>query len=75
VFLFYLELYDRAFIAALVFFAVNLAVSLALALTVGEHLLGAGYVAGGAAGCLTAWVFLSRSIRRIDRTLFIRASG
>jgi uncharacterized membrane protein len=75
VFLFYLELYDRAFIAALVFFAVNLAVSLALALTVGKHLLGAGYVAGGGAGCLTAWAFLSRSIRRIDRTLFIRASG
>lgn len=75
VFLFYLEMYDRAFLATLVFFAANLGVSLVLALVIGERLLGAGYVAGGAAGSLTAWIFLARALKRIERILFLRASG
>jgi polysaccharide biosynthesis protein PelG len=75
VFLFYFELYDRAFLSTLAFFAVNLAVSLPMALMGDTRLLGLSYIAGGAAGCAVAGAFLSRSIRTIDRTIFIRASG
>ena len=75
IFLFYLELYGRAFVATFVFFAVNLAASVGTALIGGTGLLGLSYIAGGAAGSAAAGIFLSRSIRRIDRTLFIRAAG
>lgn len=75
IFLFYLELYGRASLAALVFFVVNLASSLVLGWIGGPDLLGASYLAGGAAGSLAAAIFLSRSLRTIDRTLFIRSSG
>ena len=75
IFLFYLELYGRAFLAVFVFFAVNLAASLATAWLGNLDLLGLSYLLGGGAGCLAAGIFLARSIKRIDRTLFIRASG
>jgi uncharacterized membrane protein len=75
IFLFYLELYGRAFLAVFVFFAVNLAASAATAWLGNTDLLGLSYLLGGAAGCSAAGVFLARSIKRIDRTLFIRASG
>ncbi len=75
IFLFYLELYGRASLSALVFFAVNLGASLVVGWLGNPGLLGASYLAGGAAGSLAAAIFLSRSLRAIDRTLFVRASG
>ncbi len=75
IFLFYLELYGRASLAALVFFAVNLGASVAVGRIGGPDLLGASYLVGGAVGSLAAAIFLSRALRTIDRTLFIRASG
>ncbi len=74
IFLFYLELYARAFAATLAFFAVNLLASLLLALTGASGLAGASYLAGGIAGCIVAGILLSRSASRIDRTLFSRAA-
>ena len=75
IFLFYLELYSRAFVSTLAFFAVNLAASAGTVLLGSTELLGGSYLLGGVGGCIVAGVFLSRSIRRIDRTLFIRAAG
>ncbi len=75
IFLFYFELYGRALLSTFVFFGVNLAASAATAWLGATELLGLSYLIGGAAGCLAAALLLSRSIKRIDRTLFIRAAG
>jgi uncharacterized membrane protein len=75
IFLFYLELYGRAFVSTLAFFGVNLAASAATAYLGNVDLLGGSYLLGGVGGCVVAGIFLSRSIQRIDRTLFIRAAG
>jgi uncharacterized membrane protein len=74
IFLFYLEFYDRAFLAAAAFLVVNLGASFATVLLGDPRLLGASYVAGGAAGCAVAGIFLARAIRRIDRTILLRAT-
>jgi uncharacterized membrane protein len=74
IFLFYLEMYGQASLSTLVFFAVNLAVSIVIALTADQHLLGTSYLAGGVAGSACAGFFLGRALKRFDQILFIRAS-
>lgn len=74
IFLFYLEMYGKAALSTLVFFAVNLAASVGIALVGSTSLLGTSYLAGGIAGDLVAAVFLVRSLRRFDHILFIRAA-
>lgn len=75
IFLFYFEFYSRAVAAALVFFGVNVAASLGIGMLGGVRFLGLSYLAGGIVGSAVAGVLLSLSVRRIDRTLFARASG
>lgn len=75
IFLFYFELYSQAVMAVIVFFAVNAAASLGIGMLGGTRLLGLSYLVGAVAGSAVAGVLLSRSVRRIDRTLFARASG
>jgi polysaccharide biosynthesis protein PelG len=74
IFLFYLELYGRAALSTLVFFAVNLAASVAIARMGDLRLLGLSYLLGGALGSAVAGVFLVHALRRFDHLLFIRAS-
>jgi uncharacterized membrane protein len=74
VFLFYLELYGRAAVSTLVFFAVNLAASIAIVRIADMRLLGISYLLGGALGSAMAGFFLVRALRRFDHILFIRAS-
>lgn len=74
IFLFYLEMYGRAVIATLVFFSVNLAASVGIALLGDVRLLGASYLLGGVVGTIVAGLFLARSLSRFDHTLFIRAA-
>jgi uncharacterized membrane protein len=74
IFLFYLEMYGQASLATLVFFAVNLAASIVIALTADQYLLGTSYLAGGVAGSACAGFFLGRALKRFDQILFIRAS-
>ncbi|MBI9102859.1 MAG: exopolysaccharide Pel transporter PelG [Spirochaetales bacterium] len=66
-FLFYLEMYRRAFYAAFTYFIVNLSVSYIAALISVEKLSGIGYLAGGIAGTVVAFIAYSHSIRKIDR--------
>jgi len=74
IFLFYLEHYGRAAAAALVFFAVNCAASIAIAVFGETRLVGLSYLAGGLLGSVVAGIFLVRALRMFDHTLFIRAS-
>ena len=74
IFLFYLEMYGTAALAALTFFGVNLGASLGIALLGSTRLLGTSYLAGGIAGDFAAAIFLLRSLRRFDHILFIRAA-
>jgi len=74
IFLFYLEIHFKAFLSALTFFLVNLAVSLAIGAAGATGLLGGGYLLGAMAGSGAAVAFLARSAGRIDRILFLRAS-
>jgi polysaccharide biosynthesis protein PelG len=75
IFLFYLEMYGKAALSTLVFFAVNLGASVVIALLGSTRLLGTSYLAGGIAGDIAAAIFLVRSLRRFDHILFIRAAG
>jgi polysaccharide biosynthesis protein PelG len=74
IFLFYLECYGRAAAAAFVFFAANCAASILIAAFGQLRLLGVSYLVGGVLGSAAAGLFLVRSLRRFDHTLFIRAS-
>jgi uncharacterized membrane protein len=74
IFLFYLEMYGRAALSTLVFFAINMAASMGIALAADSHLLGLSYLAGGITGSLCAGIFLVRALKRFDQILFIRAS-
>lgn len=66
-FLFYLEMYHRAFYSALVFFVVNTAVSILAAQISVSTLAGLGYLAGGIAGSTYAYFAFRASIRKMDR--------
>ncbi len=73
--LFYLEVYDLAFYANLVFFAVNLVGSLVIQLSGRLELRGLGFLAGTVLGCVVAYRFLMRSADRLDRLVYARYSG
>jgi uncharacterized membrane protein len=74
IFLFYLEMYGKAALSTLVFFAVNAAASVGIAWAADTRLLGTSYLAGGVFGSLCAGIFLTRALKRFDQILFIRAS-
>jgi len=66
-FLFYLEMYRRAFYATLVFFTVNTVVSVLAARISVSSLAGLGYLTGGIAGTLVSYIAFQASIRKMDR--------
>ncbi len=68
-FLFYLEKYKSAFISVIIFFSVNIGVTL-YGVAVDFPYYGAGYLAGCAAGALAAFFFLHYGIKYIDRDIF-----
>lgn len=74
IFLFYLEMHAQAFLSSVVFFLVNLASSLAIALAGATGLLGGSYLLAAAVGSMVAFRFLVRAADRIDRLLFLRAT-
>ncbi|MBN2049192.1 MAG: exopolysaccharide Pel transporter PelG, partial [Spirochaetales bacterium] len=69
-FLFYLEMYRRAFYATLTFAVVNTVVSLLSSLSSVTTLAGLGYLAGGIAGSAVAFIAFRASIRKMDRLVF-----
>ncbi|HUX12693.1 MAG TPA: exopolysaccharide Pel transporter PelG [Spirochaetia bacterium] len=73
-FLFYMEVYTHAAFASLVFFLINLGVSIALVAAGRQELQGLGYLAGGVAGSAVAFYFLDTLVRRIDRLVLARYS-
>lgn len=68
-FLFYLEMYRRAFYSALTFFTVNIAVSILAAHISIAHLAGLGYLSAGIAGTIAAFTAFRVSIRKMDRLI------
>jgi uncharacterized membrane protein len=74
IFLFYLEMYGMAAASTLVFFAVNLAASVSIAVSGDTRLLGTSYLAGGIAGSICAAVFLIQVLKRFDHILYTRAA-
>ncbi|HUX50415.1 MAG TPA: exopolysaccharide Pel transporter PelG [Spirochaetia bacterium] len=72
--LFYLEVYERAFAASLLFFLVNLGISLLTVLTGHLALRGVGYLAAGIIGCVVAYLFLLQSANKLERLIYMRYS-
>ena len=70
-FLFYFELYLPSFIAALTYFAVNLAGSLTTVLT-GTGFFGLSYLGAGIAASLICALFLFKAVRKADRLILAR---
>ncbi|NOY07652.1 MAG: exopolysaccharide Pel transporter PelG [Spirochaetes bacterium] len=75
IYLFYLELYRYAFFSSIMFFGVNLLLSLLIAFTKSYNLLGVSYLLGGLAASVFAAVLLLRSARYADRDLYARQSA
>ncbi len=68
-FLFYIEKYKEAFIAAFIFFSINLSVTLyGAAIDAGYY--GFGYLTGCITGAMVATVFLVKGIKYFDRDIF-----
>jgi uncharacterized membrane protein len=74
IFLFYFELYARAFASTLAFFAVNLIASLCIAFAGSGDLAGVSYLAGGIGGCIVAGALLARSASRMDKLIFAKSA-
>jgi uncharacterized membrane protein len=72
--LFYLEMYAQAFLASVVFFALNLVGSILIARW-GGGWFGLSYLVAGAAASLSAILSLQRGLRRIDRLIYARYSA
>ncbi len=72
--LFYLEMYAQAFLASLVFFCLNLALSV-LTARFGGGLFGLSYLISGCAASLTAILYLRLALGRIDRLIYARYSS
>jgi uncharacterized membrane protein len=70
-FLFYFELYLPSFIAALTYFAVNLAGSLTTVLT-GTRFFGLSYLGAGITASLICALFLFKAVRKADRLILAR---
>lgn len=70
-FLFYLERYKSAFISVMIFFSVNVSVTLYSTVTDFPY-YGGGYLAGCAAGTIAAFIFLRHGIKYIDRDIFAK---
>jgi len=70
-FLFYFEQYLPSFIAALAYFSVNLAGSLATVLA-GTELYGLSYLAAGLVASVICALFLFRTVNRADRLVLAR---
>ncbi len=66
-FLFYLELYYYSFISVLVFFIVNLIISVITAVYGGSLIPGLSYLSGGVAGSAVSMIFLYSSMKKLDR--------
>ncbi len=75
IYLFYLEFYLYAFISALLFFIINLSLSLVIALTASVSFLGYSYMIASCISAIVAAVLLMVSIKSIDRELYARQSG
>lgn len=73
-FLFYMEFYGKAAAAALIFFLVNLAGSLAAAFAGHPELQGFGYLAAGIIGSAVSYRILDRQGRKLDRLVLARYS-
>jgi uncharacterized membrane protein len=70
-FLFYFELYLPSFIGAVVYFTVNLALSLLTALA-GRGFFGLSYLAAGITASLLCALFLLRAVKKADRLVLAR---
>lgn len=68
-FLFYIQMYKEAFITAFLFFMVNFLVTL-LSARLELPFYGIGYLVATIISSLTAFIFLSRGIRIIDRKVY-----
>ncbi len=68
-FLFYIEKYRETFISAVLFFSVNVSVTVYMA-SANAPCYGVGYLAAGAAGTLCALVFLYRGVLTFDQNLY-----
>jgi len=68
-FLFYLEMYRRAFYSSLSYFLINALISTVASSFSITHLAGLGYLAGGIAGSLVAFLAFNDSIKKIDRLI------
>jgi uncharacterized membrane protein len=72
--LFYLEMYARAFLASVLFFAVNLAGSV-LTVRLSGNLFGLSYLIAGCTASMAAMVFLHQDLKRIERLIYARYSS
>ena len=70
-FLFYLERYKGAFISVLIFFSVNVGVTIYNAVTDFPY-YGIGYLTGSVLGTVAAVMFLFNSIKYLDRNIFFK---
>ncbi len=70
-FLFYLERYKGAFISVLIFFSVNVGVTIYNAVTDFPY-YGIGYLTGSFLGTVAAVMFLFNSIKYLDRNIFFK---
>ncbi len=73
--LFYLELYIRAALAALVFAALDFLLSVGGVMLAADSLLGLPYLLSNAAAALLCLAFAFSGLRSFDQILFLRASG
>jgi len=70
-FLFYIEKYKSAFISVMIFFSVNVGVTL-YSTEVNFPYYGGGYLVACAVGTLAAFIFLRHGIKYIDRDIFAK---
>jgi uncharacterized membrane protein len=75
IFLYYIQLYRYAFISSLCFFLVNMAGSIATAVSHTSAYFGLSYLFAGLTGSVVGGLFLLPAIYSFDRRIFLRAAS
>jgi len=75
VYLYYFELYSSALLASCVYFLLNGVVAAIMYTLLPELPAGAGHLFAGAAASLLGYVLITRSVKKLDRIVFLKALG